>query len=181
MKLHHERALGQAVPEYLRLLPFEPVIRFYLPADLPQVMAIERASFDHPWSDEELRRVLGQARNCVVVAELPDVAVLGYVIFTTRRRSFNILSCGVHPSFRRRGVGSLLIRAAVVSRIGNDKTKWAEATTHETNLAAQCWLRSLGFWAELVQTDERWGDSYVFAWTPGQKPARKPTNSILER
>ena len=52
-------------------------IRWMIRRDMPEVLAIEHASFEFPWCEEEFLRVLRQ-RNCIgMVAEYGE-RVVGY-------------------------------------------------------------------------------------------------------
>jgi ribosomal-protein-alanine N-acetyltransferase len=58
-------------------------LRWTLRRDMPAILAIEQAGFDHPWTEEEFLRVLRQ-RNCIgMVAEAggPDGPVAGHMIY----------------------------------------------------------------------------------------------------
>jgi ribosomal-protein-alanine N-acetyltransferase len=113
--------------------------------DMPMVLAIEEASFEFPWSEEDFLLCLRQ-RNCIgMVAELND-EVVGYMVYELHKHRLHLLNFAVSPSCRRIGIGRAMI---------------------ETNLAAQLFFRSIGFRAEKVLSgfyEDSDDDAYVFTY-----------------
>ncbi len=69
---------------------------------MPEVLAIEHASFEYPWCEEEFLRVLRQ-RNCIgMVAEYGE-RIVGFMIYELHRNKIHVLDFATHPEFRRRG------------------------------------------------------------------------------
>ena len=78
--------------------------------DLPDLLAIESASFAQPWSKDsflsELRKPLPSLY--VLRKEIPD-HILGYICFWLVADEIQMLNLAVHPDHRRQGVGRQLI------------------------------------------------------------------------
>src|SRR6516225_8667977 len=75
-------------------------IRWMIRRDMPEVLAIEHASFEFPSCEEEFLRVLRQ-RNCIgMVAELGE-RIVGFMIYELHKNRLNVLDFAVHPEFRR--------------------------------------------------------------------------------
>jgi len=92
-------------------------------ADLPSIVAIERASFDDPYPPEYLEMLMRFGQGIFIVAEMDGVAI-GYAVASMRERTGHVLSIAVNPKERRRGVGRSLmermaeeLRAREASRI----------------------------------------------------------------
>ena len=86
-------------------------IRWMIRRDMPEVLAIEHASFEYPWCEEEFLRVLRQ-RNCIgMVAEYGE-RIVGFMIYELHRNKIHVLDFATHPEFRRRGVGRQMIAEA---------------------------------------------------------------------
>lgn len=79
--------------------------------DLDEVMVIERASFQTPWSQGAFRYELTQNRvaHCTVIRVGRRVA--GYLCLWEIGHEVHITNLAVHPEFRRRGVARALLAA----------------------------------------------------------------------
>src|SRR5215210_2459874 len=79
-------------------------IRWMIRRDMPEVLAIEHASSEFPWCEEEFLRVLRQ-RNCIgMVAEYGE-RVVGFMIYELHKSKLQVLNFAVAPEYRRQGVG----------------------------------------------------------------------------
>ena len=123
---------------------------------MPEVLAIEHAGFDFPWSEEEFLRVLRQ-RNCIgMVAELGE-RVVGFMIYELHKSKLNILDFAVHPEFRRQGVAAQMVEK-LVGKLSSHRRTRIVLNVRETNLPAQLFFRGQGFKAtEVVR--EHYGDT----------------------
>ena len=86
---------------------------------VPQVAALERTCFSHPWTEDMLRQELGNDAAVSVVAEGEDGTVLGYAGLQAVLDEGYINNVAVDPRFRRQGVADELIAAFV--RFGKAK------------------------------------------------------------
>ena len=78
-------------------------IRWLIRRDMDEVLAIERSSFEFPWTEEEFLCCLRQ-RNCIgTVAEL-DHEIVGFMIYELHQSMLRILNFAVSPNLRRQGV-----------------------------------------------------------------------------
>ena len=78
--------------------------------DVPAIARIERASFTHPWSAEEITRdVIENERAFVAVAEL-DGETAGYADMWIIADEAQLYNIAVAPEFRGRGIGSIILR-----------------------------------------------------------------------
>lgn len=82
-------------------------------SDLPQVLEIERISFTTPWDINSFRYELGHKDTILKVAVF-DTKAIGYVCIRTILEMTHILNIAVLPEFRRRGIGSMLLRDALL-------------------------------------------------------------------
>lgn len=126
-------------------------IRWMIRRDMPEVLAIEEASFEFPWSEEDFVRCLRQ-RNCIgMVAEHSD-RVVGFMIYELHRNRLHILNFSVHPHFRRKQVGKQMV-AKLVSKLSEQRRTRILLEVRERNLAAQLFFKELGFRAITVLRD----------------------------
>ena len=126
-------------------------IRWMIRRDMPEVLEIERTSFEFPWFEEDFIRCLRQ-RNCIgMVAEHAE-HVIGFMIYELHKTRLHILNFAVHESFRRRGVGSQMSRK-LTSKLSHERRSRILLEIRETNLPAQLFFRQLGFRAVSVLRD----------------------------
>ena len=85
----------------------EIAIRAMGEPDVPQVVAIEVASYRFPWSEGIFRDCLKVGYVCRVALQFDAVA--GYGIVSTGVGEAHILNLCVRPELRCRGIGTLLL------------------------------------------------------------------------
>jgi [ribosomal protein S18]-alanine N-acetyltransferase len=126
-------------------------IRWMIRRDMPAVLAIEDASFEFPWSEEEFIRCLRQ-RNCIgMVAEQND-EVVGFMIYELHKNRLHLLNFSVNPEARRSGVGSAMMEK-LASKLSTDRRNRIMLEVRETNLEAQLFFKNFGFKAISVLRD----------------------------
>ncbi len=93
------------------------VIRPMEAEDLPEVLRIDRLSFPTPWPERTYRYELAENPSAhLYVAEAVEDgrrAVIGYVGFWLIVDEMHISTLAVDPTYRRRGIGEHLLRAAL--------------------------------------------------------------------
>lgn len=118
-------------------------VRWMIRRDMPEVLGIENASFEHPWGEEDFLRVLRQ-RNCIgMVAEQSD-RIVGYMIYELHRNRIHVLDFATHPEFRRRGVGRQMI-AKLEGKLSQQRRNRIALFVRETNVSAQFFFKAAGF------------------------------------
>lgn len=154
-------------------------IRWMIDRDMPEVMAIENASFAEPWTEQEFRATL-RKRNCIgMVAEYGDCEheyVAGFMVYQLNRGYLRLLDMAVAPDFRNTGVGSQLV-AKLVGKLSPEKQTRTRITLRvsEGSLAAQLFFRSLGFLATDVERDYFDGaDAYLMEYDVAAVPGGVP-------
>ena len=93
-------------PEHFAPLS-EIAIRAMAEPDVPEVVAIEVASYRFPWSEGIFRDCLKVGYVCRVALQFDVVA--GYGIVSTGAGEAHILNLCVRPELRCRGIGTLLL------------------------------------------------------------------------
>ena len=118
-------------------------------ADLPAVLAIERASFPAPWPRGtflgELRdnRVAHLFVACVVEGTRRR-RVVGYICALAVVDEFHITNVAVHPAFRRQHVGQQLLQG-VLARAHELGCRQAVLEVRASNTGAQRMYARFGF------------------------------------
>jgi ribosomal-protein-alanine N-acetyltransferase len=113
------------------------------PEDIEHVIAIERASFQFPWSTRFFLEELQVECARSVLAEI-DGRIVGYVLFWLLSEEVDIHNIAVHPDFRRQGVGRRLLEQVVAAARGQQCIR-VTLDVRRSNSAAQNLYRSLGF------------------------------------
>lgn len=126
----------------------EVLVRWLIRRDMPQVLVIERESFNDPWTLEEFLVSLRERNTIGQVAERGEI-VVGYVVYRLHRARIEILNLAVDPRERRRGVGTQLV-GRLVQKLSTGRRRSLTAKVRERNVAAQLFLRSRGFRAVCV-------------------------------
>ena len=121
----------------------EIVIVPMTPADLDEVLAIERCSFPSAWSRGSYEREL-RSRNSHYFTAHHQGRLLGYVGMWLVLGEAHITTLAVHPHFRRRGLGSRLLRFLIGEARGGGATK-VTLEVRTQNQAAISMYRKSGF------------------------------------
>lgn len=87
-------------------------IRVMSTRDLRGVAAVERASYEFPWSPGIFRDCLLAGYQCLVLVVDGDIS--GYAIMSVAAREAHILNLCVHPELQRGGHGRCLLHALCV-------------------------------------------------------------------
>lgn len=122
--------------EGLRLRPAEE-------KDLPQILAIEKASFPTPWQTVHFYVELYKDYAHLWVAEL-EGQVVGYICFWIIAGEAHLANIAVHPSFRRRGIGSKLL-GACLRFLKEKRVSRILLEVRASNRPAQRFYRKFGF------------------------------------
>jgi ribosomal-protein-alanine N-acetyltransferase len=159
-------------------------IRWMIRRDMPEVLAIEHASFEFPWCEEEFLRVLRQ-RNCIgMVAEL-DERIVGFMIYELHRNRIHVLDFATRPDCRRQSIGRAMV-SKLVGKLSSQRRNRIALYVRETNLAAQFFFRVVGFRAVEVLREhyaDSGEDAYVMLYHLDESTLeeRAPTNRIAKQ
>jgi ribosomal-protein-alanine N-acetyltransferase len=140
-------------------------IRWMIRRDMPEVLAIEHASCEYPWCEEEFLRVLRQ-RNCIGMVAEHGERIVGFMIYELHRNKIHVLDFATHPDFRRQGVGRQMM-AKLIGKLSNQRRSRVALYVRETSLAAQLFFRVQGFRAvEVVREHypDSGEDAYVMCY-----------------
>lgn len=123
-------------------------IRQMIRKDLPQVLAIEEASFRSPWSREGFLAALGRT-DILTYVYAPQEGVLGYIMIELVGPEAHIINLAVHPDHRRHAVATECLRYAdhVARRRGAGRIV---LEVEESNLPAQLLYRKAGYRATRI-------------------------------
>ena len=140
-------------------------IRWMIRRDMQEVLEIEKASFEFPWSEEDFIRCLRQ-RNCIGMVAEHDERVVGFMIYELHKNQLHVLNFAVLPEARRSGVGQQMIKK-LIGKLSQQRRNRILLEIRETNLIAQLFFRKLGFRAVSVLRDyydDTTEDAYVMQY-----------------
>jgi ribosomal-protein-alanine N-acetyltransferase len=112
--------------------------------DLDEVLAIERASFQTPWSKSAFRYELTQNRVARSLLVKIGAQIVGYLCLWEIGHEIHITNLAVHPSFRRRGVARALL-GHVLDDARKRDVELAFLEVRPTNAEALGLYESFGF------------------------------------
>lgn len=112
--------------------------------DLPEVIAIERASFADPWAMVAFERELENEFSRTPVARDDQGRVVGYAVYWVAGPEYHILNIATRQDMRRRGVGRLLMNRIIAEAL-RDKVEFIALEVRPSNLAARTLYRKYGF------------------------------------
>lgn len=123
-------------------------VRWMIRRDMPEVLAIEAASFEFPWKEEDFIRCLRQINCKGEVAEHKDT-VVGFMVYELNKSCIRVLNFAVMAEWRRCGVGTQMV-AKLTRKLSAQRWSRITLEVRETNLAAQFFFLATGFRAVSV-------------------------------
>ena len=140
-------------------------IRWLIRRDMHDVLTIERACFEQPWTEEDFLSCLRQ-RNCIGMVAECDHRIVGFMIYELHKAKLRVLNFATAPDAQRQGVGKQMIRR-LVDKLSQQRRSEIMVEVRETNLDAQFFFRSQGFKAVCVlrsHYDDTYEDAYVMQY-----------------
>mgnify|MGYP001771916921 CR=1 FL=1 len=110
---------------------------------LEGVLAIERACFRQPWSEQVFVDALYNDTVSLIVAQAEDGRVLGYAALSVSLEEGSLDKIAVDPACRRQGVGEELLK--VFLRFGRANLAFLTLEVRASNDAAIGLYEKLGF------------------------------------
>lgn len=141
-------------------------IRWMIRRDMPEVLDIERQSFEFAWTEEDFLCCLRQ-RNCIGMVAERQERIVGFMIYELLKSQLHVLNFAVAPWSRRMGVGCQMVDK-LVNKLSQQRRQEITLEVRETNLPAQLFFKEQGLAASSVlrghyeDTDE---DAYVMKFS----------------
>ena len=156
-------------------------IRWMIRRDMPEVLDIERESFEFPWFEEDFIRCLRQ-RNCIGMVAEHGEHVVGFMIYELHKTRLHILNFAVAANLRHRSIGRQMAEK-LVSKLSSQRRTLISLEVRETNLPAQMFFKGVGFRATNVLREyyeDSPEDAYVmqYHYLPDELEATIPFNRL---
>jgi ribosomal-protein-alanine N-acetyltransferase len=116
-------------------------------ADLEMVLALEAVAFSSPWNRQHFLDELASPLSFPLVAQAIDGSVEGYICPMIVLDEGSILNVAVRPESRGRGIGRLLVKAAL-SELRSRGAAFVALEVRPSNLAALSLYKKFGFIAK---------------------------------
>lgn len=140
-------------------------IRWMIRRDMPDVLRIERESFEFDWTEEDFLNCLRQ-RNCIGMVAEHDGRVVGFMVYCLHKTRLQLLNFAVASSHRHFGIGRQLVDK-LVNKLSQQRRQEILVELRETNLSAQLFFHTRGFRAVGVARshfDDTGEDAFVFSY-----------------
>lgn len=111
--------------------------------DLPAILALERAAYPHPWTEEQFVQEFDNPCARLVLLYL-DAQLAGYLCFWLLCDELHILNIATSPAVRRCGVAAALLRHVIAAARGHSAVR-ALLEVRCSNVGAIALYRKFGF------------------------------------
>lgn len=112
--------------------------------DLDDVVAIEEATFAHPWTRADYEGELTRNKAARYLVAETDARVVGFAGAWIILDESHITNIAVSEPYRRQGIGGA-VTLALLQYLSNLGAAYATLEVRESNLAAQHMYEKLGF------------------------------------
>ena len=113
--------------------------------DIPEVLRIERQSFEFPWNEEDFKNYLHQQNSVSIIAE-HNKQVVAFMMYELYKKQLHLSSLAVNPDFRRNGIGSQMINE-LINQLSHQHRNRILLEVREANLSAQLFFHAQEFHA----------------------------------
>ncbi|WP_374593740.1 ribosomal protein S18-alanine N-acetyltransferase [Aquabacterium sp.] len=138
-----------SLPAQPDFLPIGTRLRAMLPADLPEVLRIERQAYEFPWTQGNFASSLASGYLAECLFDAAGGALLGYYVAMMGFEEMHLLNITVAPAQQGRGFGHALLHLLRVRSQQHQARKvWLEVRV--SNPRAQRLYTAFGF--EVVGT-----------------------------
>jgi len=143
--------------------------------DLPDVMRIERSSYDFPWSEQIIRDCIKVGYHTLVLRE--DNAIRAYAFSSSAAGESHILNICVDPAHRGEGYAKALLRQSIATvMVHGAKVIFLEV--RESNRAAISLYESMGF-VEIGRRENYYRRRKKTAAKPGATAANTNEDALV--
>ncbi|MDQ7007033.1 MAG: GNAT family N-acetyltransferase [Acidobacteriota bacterium] len=133
------------LPAPARVASSPAAVTIFGPSRLAALEALLAAAFERPWSRAMVQEELADRDDRRVLGWLDRDGCVGAAIFLRRTGdNLEILNLAVHPDYRRRGLGRLLVQEAI-GRARQEGLRQVDLEVSEANVAAVRLYETEGF------------------------------------
>lgn len=143
-------------------------INWTIRRDRPEILAIESAVFEFPWSEETFAKKF-RLKNVIGMTAKHDDTVAGYMIYEYHRTRIHVLNFAVKDTYQGFGVGRQMIDK-LKRKLSEQRRPRLTLEVRESNCDAHLFFRAMGFKATSIR--HGWYDTgedayrFVFRYQP---------------
>jgi [ribosomal protein S18]-alanine N-acetyltransferase len=146
------------------MTPLRTHCRWMIRRDMSETLAIEAGSPEPRWTEEDFLARLRQRNTIGMVAEYGD-RIVGQMVYSLQPDRLDLLNFGVHPAYRRRGVGEQMV-CKLIGKLSSHRRTHIDVAVRESAVDMQLFLRACDFWCHRVsQGMFDTEDGYLFRYT----------------
>lgn len=126
-------------------------IRWMIRRDMAEVLAIENAAFEEPWSEDQFITCLRQRNVIGMVCEFKQ-KIVGHMLYELHRNRLHLVRLVVSPLWRLQGIGEQMVDK-LIGNLDHGKRTRLIVDVPEVALDAQLFLKTCGFRATDIIDD----------------------------
>ena len=126
-------------------------IKPLIPSQVSEILALDQLCLGGLWTAEAYLREIDSPNSTLIILQLRDdqfesdeVQIIGMGCLWSIVEEAHITLLGIHPDYRRQGLGQLLLFTLLEDAIAR-QLKWATLEVNENNIAAIELYQKLGF------------------------------------
>jgi len=126
-------------------------IKPLIPSQVSEILALDQLCLGGLWTAEAYLREIDSPNSTLIILQLRDdqfesdeVQIIGMGCLWSIIEEAHITLLGIHPDYRRQGLGQLLLFTLLEDAIAR-QLKWATLEVNENNIAAIELYQKLGF------------------------------------
>lgn len=112
--------------------------------DIDDILAIERVSFSYPWTKSMFINELKNPYSHAHLIRTHLNQVIGYIVFWVIMDEGHILNIAIHPEYRNKGYGSLLLKFSL-DYLYKNSGKVMTLEVRRSNIQAIALYKKFGF------------------------------------
>ena len=115
--------------------------------DLNNILEIEKLSFPSPWNLSMFLEEISNPLSRSFAAKKRESApiILGYIFYQVVAFEMHILNLAVHPGFREKGIGSILLLKSMEKEKNSNSVRYVFLEVRENNKPAIGLYKKFGF------------------------------------
>lgn len=140
-------------------------VSFMIRRNMPDVLEIEHACFESPWTEREFINTLRQ-RKCVGQVAEVNGEVQGFIIYELHKDHYSILNLAVHPRRWREGIAGAMVQHLKTKVHRQPARNYIDTNVSEAKVDAHLFFKANHFRCNHIHKEyfDDGQDAYHFVW-----------------